>query len=416
VQANAEGAYSALIELHLQAATLHLALTPMLECLTSMLISLTWCLEMSSQKALRSVNAANRRSGLLGVCAAIGVVAVLTTALTLRVSLAEGPPPKAPLTVSVVTFVIQDSYRRTASFLGVVNAGMKANLGFQLPGLIATPPPRGGTPVKRGETIASLDKTALILKRKATAADLEQATIELDLAQLKAARQQKLVATGAVSKELSDETRLRALARQSRVDAIAARLASIDDELLKSRLIAPYVHQGAVISAGTPVVRLVGTADQESHVGVPAALARELKPGDVYSLKLRDNTVKAKLLSVRPDVDPVTRTATAIFALPRDLDALDGEPITLELEQTVRESGGWLPISALLEGSHGVWTVLRITHEGNTARTVREAVEVLDIRGDKAYVRGTLPGNVLIVASGVHRLSPGSPVSVADVN
>lgn len=389
-----------------------------------MLIGLTWCLKMSSQKAVRSVNAANRRSGLLGVCAAIGVVAVLTTALTLRVSLAEGPPPKAPLTVSVVTFVIQDSYRRTASFLGAVNAGMKANLGFQLPGLIATPPPRGGTPVKRGETIASLDKTALILKRKATAADLEQATIELDLAQLKAARQQKLVATGAVSKELSDETRLRALARQSRVDAIAARLASIDDELLKSQLIAPYdgiigdryVHQGAVISAGTPVVRLVGTADQESHVGVPAALARELKPGDVYSLKLGDNTVKAKLLSVRPDIDPVTRTATAIFALPRDLDALDGEPITLELEQTVRESGGWLPISALLEGSHGVWTVLRITHEGNTARTVREAVEVLDIRGDKAYVRGTLPGNVLIVASGVHRLSPGSPVSLADVN
>lgn len=364
------------------------------------------------------------RSGLIGFGTAIGLVAVLTTALTLRVSLAEGPPPKTPLSVSTVTFIIQESYQRTASFLGVVNAGRKSDLGFQIPGLIATPPLREGTPVHRGDIIATLDQTALELKRKAAAADLQLARVELDLAKLKAARQQKLIATGAVSEELSDETRLRALAQQSRVDAVAARLATIDDELKKSRLVAPYdgviadryVHQGAVVSAGTPVVRLLETADQEAHIGVSAIRTKELKPDDEYSLTLRGSTFGAKLLSIRPDVDPVTRTAIAVFALPPDLEALDGEPVTLELKETVHESGGWLPISALLEGSHGVWTVLRIEVEGNSARTIREAVEVLDIRGDEAYVRGTLPGNVLVVAAGVHRLSPGSLVSVTGVN
>lgn len=361
------------------------------------------------------------RSNLLGFGAAALIVTGLTSALYARTALTDAAPVRTPLAVEAVSYEVQDSYLRPVSYLGLVVAGSKANLGFEIPGQIATLPMRQGSPVKRGEVIATLDDASLQARRKATAAELEQARTELELAELKAQRQRELRATGAVSKEAVDETRLRARALVSQVEFVTARLASIDIELEKSRLIAPYagiiadryVHQGAVVSPGVPVVRLLETSRREAQIGVSAARASALELGANYSLKLRDNGFTARLLSVRPDVDPLTRATTAVFAVPAGVKALDGEPVTLELEEPVPLVGGWLPIAALLEGQRGVWTVLKIEADGDTLRTVREAVEVLDIQGDKAYVRGTLPPGSRVVASGVHRITPGSLVSAA---
>jgi RND family efflux transporter MFP subunit len=354
----------------------------------------------------------------MGVATAIAIVVTLTALLHFRVALSDEPVERAPLPVATTIYQVQDGYLRTVSYLGVIVAGRKADLGFEVPGMIVTPPPRPGTPVAKGDILVTLDETALQSRRKATAADLQQVRVELDLAQLKAKRQADLIKTGAVSKDVYDETRLRALALQSRVDAESARLASLDIELEKSRLLAPYdgvvadryVQQGAIVNPGVPVLKILETAGQESHIGVSAERAVELQPGAGYTLKLRDHTFVAELLSVRPDVDPTTRTATAVFALPAEVDALDGEAVTLELEETVADSGGWLPIAALLEGSRGVWTVLRLEPEGDHQRTVSEAVEVLEVNGDRAFVRGTLPSGVPVVASGMHRISSGALV------
>jgi hypothetical protein len=78
----------------------------------------------------------------------------------------------------------------------------------------------------------------------------------------------------------------------------------------------------------------------------------------------------------------------------------------------VQERGGWLPIAALLEGKRGVWTVLTVKAQGDAYSTTREAVEVLDVQGDQAFVRGTVSSGALVVASGVHRISPGMRVAV----
>tara|TARA_R110002124_G_scaffold50103_4_gene146177 strand:+ start:10246 stop:11328 length:1083 start_codon:yes stop_codon:yes gene_type:complete len=360
----------------------------------------------------------------LGAGAAIAIVIVITGLLHFRAALSVNSGERMPLPVAATVFKVQDSYQRNVSYLGLVVAGRKADLGFEIPGMILSPPPRPGTPVKRGDILVELDNTALQARRSATAADLQQMRVELDLAQLKARRQADLIKTGAVSRDAYDDTRLRALALQSSVDAGTARLASLDIELQKSRLTAPYdgivadryVQQGAIVNPGMPVLKLLESAAQEAQIGVSAERAANLQPGSIYTLKLRDQTFQAQLLSVRPDVDRATRTAASVFALPADVDALDGEPVTLELQETVAEAGGWLPIAALQEGSRGIWTVLRLEPEGDHLRTVSEAVEVLEVKGDRAFVRGTLPSGVAVVASGLHRISAGTLVSAEGVN
>lgn len=358
--------------------------------------------------------------GLLGFGAAILVVAGLTSALHVRFAMGEKPLPRTPLTVNTVTYHLQDNYERSVSYLGLVSAGRKANLGFEVAGTVASLPWREGSRVERGQVIARLDDAALQASFRATQADLDQARSELELARLKARRQQELRETGAVSREAYDETRLRAQALASRVEATEARLHSIQIQIDKASLKAPYdgviadrfIHEGTVVNPGTPVVRFIESAGREANIGVAVSRSDALVPGNTYTLSLRGQDFASTLLTVRPDVDPVTRVMTAVFSIPANIQAVDGEPVSLTLTQDVASRGGWLPIAALLEGNRGLWTVLRIERKG-AVTTVREAVEVLEIRGDRAFVYGTLADGSEVVASGVHRITPGTPVAVA---
>lgn len=379
-------------------------------------------LKMQSDRPFRPDRRPSRLGTLAGLAAAALIVATVTFILHARVAMTGTPPPGEPLTVAAASYRQQESYERPVSYLGLVVAGRKANLGFEIPGQVASLPLRQGTPVAAGAVIASLDDATLQAKRRATAADLERVRAELELARLKSDRQQELQDTGAVSREAFDETRLRARALAAQVEAVTAQLASIDIELQKSRLVAPYagviadryVSQGAVVSPGTPVVRLVETTAQEAHIGVAPSRAAGLTAGEHHTLALRGESFEAELLTVRPDVDPVTRAATAVFAIPSRIQALDGEPVSLTLMETVQAVGGWLPIAALQEGRRGIWTVLKLQRQADRFLTVREAVEVLDVQQDRAYVRGTLSPGDRVVASGAHRLTPGTPVRLEE--
>lgn len=362
------------------------------------------------------------RTTLIALLIAIVATTALTLGLYARVGNSGTEPKASPLPVMATVYTVQPSYERESSYLGLVQAGRKTVLGFELPGLLSQLNVQQGTAVLEGEVIAALDESKLQARRDATTADLKRAGIDLELANIKARRQKNLSNTGAVSKEAYDETRLVAQALMAQVDSVQAHLDNIEIDLQKSVLRAPYtgviadryLDEGAVVSPGTPVVKLMETDRQEAHIGVAVEHINLLVPGSEHLLLLRGNPVQATLLSVRPDVDPITRTATAVFTLPGEISALDGEPITLELAQAVYMEGGWLPISALMEGQRGVWTVLQIVGDPGEQRAIREAVEVLEIQGDMAYVIGTITHGSLIVAHGTHRVTPGVSVSVVD--
>ncbi len=159
------------------------------------------------------------------------------------------------------------------------------------------------------------------------------------------------------------------------------------------------LDRGAVTQPGAPVFTLSSTDDREAHIGVAVEQAPLLEPGKHYPLEWRNQTLSAELRAVRSDVNPVSMTTVAIFALPGDI-------LTTETE-----SGGWLPLSALIEGARGVWTVLALRDAQGGALALREVVEVLHVSGDAAYVRGTLNDGDRVIADGVHRIAPGTLVA-----
>ncbi len=355
----------------------------------------------------------------IGVVVAVAATFALTSLLYWRV---DAAPPKArmePMPVATVTFHSQPGFKRQRHFLGLVEADKRADLGFESAGQIADIAVNEGTTVTAGEVLAALDSRRLQAERRAAAAEMDTLLADLELAQLRAGRQKDLQASGAVSREAYDETRLRAEALRAQRKAVAARLQQIDIELEKQSLRAPYdgvvaaLYQdaGAVTSPGTPVLRLIQSHVREAHIGIAPEMAGDLKPGNTYALHWRQQELPAVLRGVRPDVDPATRAAIAVFNLPAEPLLLDGESISLALPSYIDESGGWLPLSALLEGQRGIWNVLAVTPIENGFVTRREVVEVLELRDDIAYVRGTLEDGQMVVADGVHRIAPGSPVT-----
>lgn len=365
----------------------------------------------------------NRRGGarrpmLIALGTAVAATLFVTAVLHARVGSAESTQVRPPVPVPVATFQLQDSYLRDVSFLGLVRAGRKSDLGFEVPGSVAVLEVAEGSRVAEGDVLARLDTAQLEARRSAVAADLERVAAELELARIKAKRQRNLKNTGAVSEEAFDETRLRARALEAQLDSVRSRLRGIDIDLEKSVLRSPYfgviaerlVDTGAVVNIGVPVVRLVAGDKREAHIGIAAEQTGLLEPGSAYPLTLRGETFPARLRSIRPDVDPATLTVTAVFELPDDVGGLDGEPVSLVLSERVVMQGGWLPMSALLEGERGLWTVLRLRTSDAGTVGVREAVEVLDVRGNRAFVRGTLTEGQRYITDGVHRVSPGTPV------
>lgn len=358
-------------------------------------------------------------SSLLAFGTAVGVTAVVTLALHARVSADETPTIRPPMPVAQTQFVEQQSFQREQRFLGLVQAASRSQVGFEVPGAIAKLMVHEGQAVEAGAPLASLDTQALEARRRAAASSVDQASAELELASARTQRQAPLVKSGAISAQLYDDTRLAEKAVRSALAAATAQLNALDIDLDKSTLRAPYasrigrqlLDRGAVTQPGAPAFTLTSIADREAHIGVAVEQAQFLRTGSSYPLRWRDRTVPALLVAVRPDVNPISMTTVAIFSIPADIDAFDGEPISVSLPRTEPEVGGWLPLSALIEGERGIWTVLALRDGDDGTVALREVVEVLHVGGDRAYVRGSINDGDKLIADGVHRIAPGTLVA-----
>jgi hypothetical protein len=72
------------------------------------------------------------------------------------------------------------------------------------------------------------------------------------------------------------------------------------------------------------------------------------------------------------------------------------------------------PLTALTRETRGLWSAYIVEGEGEEAKVARHFVEVVHVENDRAWIRGTLDGDVEVVADGTHRIVPGQPVEIKD--
>ncbi|NEO48820.1 MAG: HlyD family efflux transporter periplasmic adaptor subunit [Moorea sp. SIO4A3] len=230
--------------------------------------------------------------------------------------------------------------------------------------------------------------------------------------------------------ELSSGTRIeRIIAQRALIRELDARIADVNLNIAKSTLKAPFnsrisvrrVDEGSVISTGESILRLVEMENLEVRIGLPTDTAYRLRQGGYQNLTIADRTYRATVESILPEVDSSTRTVTVVLKLETSPQAqvAVGRIARLELTETIRESGYWLPVTSLAKSVRGLWScyVLEESSEQSNASdndrlfTVKqEDVEVLYVQGNQMLVRGTLQPNDLVILNGSHRFVPGQLV------
>jgi RND family efflux transporter MFP subunit len=331
-----------------------------------------------------------------------------------------------PLPVETVRVTPQDGYTITRRFQGRVEAARRSRVGFELAGTVEAVAVDEGEAVAAGDRLAELDTQRLKARRNEIAAALESARADLALARSTLERVRGARDQNAVSAQRLDEAQERFAAAQARVREVRARLDSVEVDLGKSQLGAPYdaivaerhAEAGDVVQPGQPVLDLLERQGPELRIGVDAAAAETLSLGEVRRLQVRGRTLEGAVQAILPERGAATRTVAVRFVIDAELNGQlrAGDVATLTLQRRIAEPGVWLPLDALSEGTRGLWSVyLAQPVAGADHREIaRRSVELLHQDGRRAYVRADLPADARVVVSGLHRLVPGQRVRLAE--
>lgn len=366
---------------------------------------------------------ASKRSGI-GASAIVGILAVAIgigvfglSALRAETAQDQNTPP---LPVSAYTVEYENSALIDESYPGLISARRESALGFPQGGLIDSVAVDVGDRVESGGPIARLDTRALVAQLAAADAQSAEAGAQTALARDTQARQASLFERGHISQQRLDEAATSTAAAEARQNAARASADALRVQLDLAEITAPFdgvvtsrlLDEGSVAAPGQPVVELVEFGALEIRVGLVPAIADQFNPGELYDFISGERRFQARFRAATGVVDRQTRTVTAVFDLEEGSEALAGEVARLIVQTPIDETGFWIPSAALSEARRGLWSVFVLQPDNGAFTLEPRLVETVRVQADRAFVRGAVADGDFILATGLHRVTPGQRVRI----
>ena len=371
--------------------------------------------ETKKPSLLRRAGRALLQTGITLGVAAGAVFAVQTGMAVLNQRAEAAAPPDAAsiMPVSAAPIVLEDSYEVTRSLVGQIEPQRSIAVSFELSGQLEQIDVDEGDSVREGQELARLDTRLLDASQKRLSAQQSALEAQLRFAEQTLERQSELSDRGFASQSALDEAASRTDEFRARIAEIEAALLTNDIQIEKSTLAAPFagtvterrVDGGESLSPGQAILEIVQDRAPQVRIGVPLDLKAEAIAN--AQINVGGTIYDADLLTLRPDVDPVTRTRTAIFSVETDKTLTFGQTARLQLTDAIKAKGTRVQMTTLKEGVRGQWTLLGV----DKAQTVRAiSVQVQHIEGDRAFVSGAFPDGTLLITEGPQRVTVGQKV------
>jgi RND family efflux transporter MFP subunit len=320
----------------------------------------------------------------------------------------------------------QSQYTVSRKFIGQVRSKQNTKLGFEQAGKIIAILVDEGNIVEQGAIIAQQDTELLKIEREQLFAQINQTKADINLVKTNLSRVIALNKKAYSSAQSLDELETKQQILQSSAKRIRAQLKANQIKINKSTLFAPFdaviserfVSVGEVVSAGSPVLRLLAVNNSEIKIGVPAPLLAQVKVGQTFSITVAQQQYSVELVTKGLDVDPVSRTVQLRFKLTDQSTLINGQLAYLNLPQVYKKEGFWVPISALTDGVRGLWNIYILEPEQNSNlfKLNSRNIEVLSLTKQQAYISGNIDSGQRYLAAGLHRLVPGQLVNSATVS
>lgn len=325
----------------------------------------------------------------------------------------EGPPRP------VVTEIVADRGDEAKSIPGVIASKTQVTMGFQTLGRMITRNVDIGDVVKEGQVLAELATEDLAATTRAASAAVDAAEVQLSTARTTFERTKQLAGRNVASDAQLEQAQrglaaAEAAARQARSELIQAQDAEGFAKMTAPYggvISAVYEAQGAVVSAGAPILQLSANDAREVVIDLPEAALAGLEGQVSFTIWQRtdpERTVTATLDRIEPLADLATRTRRLHLTLPEDAP--------FRLGALVRARVGapdapalTLPDAAIVdrEGQPHVWRVVR---DGNTANVESVAVTLgASYQGRMLVSEGISEGDEVVIR-GVNSLEPGQEV------
>jgi RND family efflux transporter MFP subunit len=300
---------------------------------------------------------------------------------------------------------------------GTVQAQDEVSLAFRVGGQLRERSVNVGDRVRAGQVVARLDASDARHALDAARANLASAMARLTEARNTVARYEPLLPRGFVSRVQFDRAVEGREAAQAKVNAAQAQVATAENTLSYTNLVADGpgtvtargAEPGEVVAAGRMVIQLARHGGRDAVFDVPAPVKdRADAAAPVEVVLSTDPRVRAtgRVREVSPQADPMTRTF-------RVRVGLTNPPAAMRLGSTVTGSihlggtaGIQLPAAALTsaQGQPAVWVL------GDDQRVALRNIEVLRYELDRVLVSQGLDAGELVVTAGVQTLRPGQQV------
>ncbi|HWT67984.1 MAG TPA: efflux RND transporter periplasmic adaptor subunit [Pseudomonas sp.] len=343
---------------------------------------------------------------------------VLAGVMLVACSKEEAPPEPIRPVLSIKVEALGE--QNLGRFAGNIQARYESNVGFRIPGRIASRAVDVGAEVEQGDLLASLDPTDQQNQLRSAQGNLSSIQAQLINAQATARRQQSLFDQGVGSQAQLDNAQTDLKTTQASLDQAQAAVNQAKDQLNyvelradhKSVVTAWNAEAGQVVTAGQQVVTLAQPDIKEAVIDLPDTLVDQLPADVVFQVASQLNpeiNTTATVREIEPQAESTTRTRRARLTLADTPSAFRlGTAISVTLSSAITPQIE-LPLSALQEvdGKPRIWVV-----DTQTKTVSPRNVSIISRTDSRVRVASGVKAGERIVSAGVNSLKPGQKVKV----
>lgn len=324
-------------------------------------------------------------------------------------------PPSQAVTVRAAA-VQEQQGEQWLYFAGVARARERANLSFQVGGIIASRSAQIGQVVKANEVLATLYNPQLGPAEQGAQARLLQLQADVEQSERDLVRLAQLSERGLLADQRLEQQRSQIAGQRAAIESASAALAQSRQLNQESALRAPFtgrieavlLEPGEFAQPGQVVLQLTGAGETEVEVRVPPHLLLGMEIGQ--SIPVRHSISAREFVGVVTQTGEASSGANALYPLVvrlGDPSVRGGEALEVGIRRVAEHSLS-VPLNAVMRSASGL-TVFRV--EGDRARRV--SVQIDQVFGQQAILQGdTLSAGDRIVYAGLSRLADGDIVDV----
>jgi len=275
-----------------------------------------------------------------------------------------------------------------------------------------------GTVVAKGQPVARLDKTALVLQREEQEALLERAEINIRQLESQLRRQRELENQNLVSEFELEQTEANRDLAVSDANITKVRIRQIDDQIRRADIRAPFTgvvisrerRAGEDVGRGDVLATMTDIQNLEVRAFVPLKHLPRTVVGESLSVFSSEARYSGTIRSLVPTGDVRSQTFEARIDLPlgATADWTVGQLVSVAIPIRARELTLTIPRDALVLRSDGAF-VFRINGDDKAEQV---AVELGDSEGDLIAVNGALAEGDRVAVRGAENLREGADVRI----